>query len=57
MHPRERPFGSESAVQAIEIDYPQRSGWISGSQSWLMFWLVGSMIAAFALRSLFGVQL
>lgn len=50
LHPREAPFPSESVVRAIEIDYPDRHGWASGSGAWLVYWFVVSMVAAFLVR-------
>jgi hypothetical protein len=43
LNPGEQPFGPDSPVQAIEIDYPERSSWTSGSDSWLTSWFVLSM--------------
>ena len=50
LHPRETPFARNSIVQAVEIDYPDRLGWISGSSSWLIYWFVASMVVAFLVR-------
>jgi hypothetical protein len=64
LNPAEPPFGPDAAVQSIEIDYPQRSSWTSGTQpqllgmpAWVAYWLVVSMIAAFAFRGLFRVNI
>ena len=57
LHPREVPFLPDSPVQAITIDYPQRPGWASGSGSWLVYWFVASMIAAFCVRPLLKVNI
>jgi hypothetical protein len=50
VHPRERPFPRDSVVQSVEIDYPDRDGWTSGSGSWLVYWFVVSIVAAFCVR-------
>ena len=50
LHPREAPFPRGSVVQTVEIDYPERDARASGSGSWLVYWLVVSLIAAFCLR-------
>ncbi len=50
LHPRETPLSSESIVRAIEIDYPDRPGWASGSGAWLIFWFVVSMVVALLVR-------
>lgn len=50
LHPLEPPFPRGSVIQAIEIDYPDRDGWASGSGSWLIFWFLVSIVAAFCVR-------
>jgi hypothetical protein len=64
LNPAEPPFGPDGPVQSIEIEYPQRSSWTSGTQpellgmpAWVAYWLVVSMIAAFAFRGLFKVSI
>lgn len=57
LHPRESPFPQDSAVQSIEVTYPSRSSWVSGSSTWLAFWFIASMVAAFAVRPLIGVDI
>jgi len=50
MHPSEKPFDPESAVQSIEIIYPSRASWTSGTDSWVIYWFVTSMVAALIVR-------
>jgi hypothetical protein len=57
LHPRERAFGPQSPVRAIEIEYPTRSSWTSGSNSWLVYWFVASMVGALAFRRVLKVNL
>ena len=57
MHPWEPPFGPDSPVQSIAIDYPKRSSWTCGSDSWMIYWFVVSIVAAFCLRGVVGVNL
>jgi hypothetical protein len=57
LHPRERPFGPDSPVRAIEIEYPTRSSWTSGSNSWLIYWFVASMVGALAFRRVLNVNI
>jgi hypothetical protein len=57
LHPWEQPFRPTSPVQSIEIDYPTRSSWTSGSNSWVIYWFVVSLIAAFCFRKVVGVNL
>jgi hypothetical protein len=57
LHPWERPFGLRSPVSEIEIEYPTRSSWTSGSNSWLVYWFVASMLGALAFRRVLKVNL
>ncbi len=57
LHPGEKPFDLESPVQQIEVDYPRRAAWTSGSNSWLVYWFVASMVAALALRRMLNVNI
>jgi hypothetical protein len=56
MYPEERPFAPDFPVQSIEIDYPQRSAWTSGTDSWWKYWLVASMVAGFCFRRVLNVN-
>ena len=57
LNPAEKPFAVDSAVQSIAIAYPERDSWTSGTDNWVIYWLVVSMVAAFALKSVFNVNL
>jgi hypothetical protein len=57
MHPDEMPFAPESPVQSIEIEYPPRPGWITGTDWWVVYWFGVSLIAGFCLRGVFRVNL
>jgi hypothetical protein len=57
LHPRESPFPPDSPVQGIEIDYPQRQGFTCGSRTWVIYWFVASMVAAFAAKPFLKVSL
>jgi hypothetical protein len=57
LYPCEEPFGPDSQVRSIEIEYPERSSRISGTDSWVLYWLGVSMVAAFCCRRLFKVNL
>ena len=56
LNPYEEPFRPNSPIQSIEIDYPQRSSWTSGTDSWIIYWFVVSMIAALGFRRLLNVN-
>jgi hypothetical protein len=55
VNPSESPFGPDAPVQSITIDYPKRSSWTCGSDSWVIYWFVVSMAVAFCCRKLVGV--
>jgi len=57
LHPLERAFGPHSPVRSIEIEYPARSSWTSGTNSWVIYWFIASMVAAFAFRKALKVNL
>ena len=47
--------GPDSAVQSIEIDYPERTSLTDGTESWALLWFVWSMKAAGWLGGLVGL--
>jgi len=57
LHPAEAPFDPDSTVQSIDIDYPQRSSWTSGTDWWVYYWFVVSMIAALCFHRVLGVNI
>jgi hypothetical protein len=56
-NPREKPFGPDSPVRSIEIEYPTRSGWLTGTDNWVIYWFVVSLLAGFCFRGLLKVNL
>ena len=56
LHPAEEPLRPSSMIQSIDIDYPKRSSWTSGSDSWLIFWFLGSMVSAVCFRRFLNVD-
>jgi len=57
LHPGEQPFGPEAPVQSIEIDYPERDSWTSGTDSWVLYWFGVSMLAGLCFRPLLKVNM
>jgi hypothetical protein len=56
-YPWEEPFGPDSPVRSIEIDYPDRSPWkLFGAEPWVVYWFVVSLIAALCFRRLLNVK-
>jgi hypothetical protein len=56
MNPGEPPFPPGSPVRSIEINYPGRSSWTSGTDYWVGYWFLASMVGAFAFRGLLKVN-
>jgi hypothetical protein len=56
LYPEEQPFAPDSPVQSINIAYPARSSWVSGTDSWWIYWLVASMVAGFCFRGVLNVN-
>jgi hypothetical protein len=56
-NPWEKPFDDGSPIQSIEIDYPNRSSWTSGTNNWVIYWFIMSMVAGFCLRGPLNVNI
>jgi hypothetical protein len=56
LNPWEKPFGSESPVQSIAVAYPERQSWTSGTDWWIFYWFVVSMLSALCFRGVFKVN-
>jgi hypothetical protein len=46
LFPLEKPFKPDSVVQSIRIDYPDRMSRFSGTDSWLLYFFVASLVFA-----------
>jgi hypothetical protein len=57
LYPAEKPFSPDSAIQSIEITYPDRESWTSGTDLWLVYWFIASMVAAFLFKPLLNVNI
>jgi hypothetical protein len=57
LNPLEKPFGPDSPIRSIEIDYPKRSSWTCGTDSWVIYWFAVSMVAALCLTRVIHVNL
>jgi hypothetical protein len=56
LNPCEEPFLPNSPVQSIEIAYPGRSSWTSGTDSWVVYWFIVSFVAALCFRRVLNVN-
>jgi hypothetical protein len=54
--PGEQPFGPDSLIHSIAIDYPERSARIWGTSWWVIYWFVISFIAALCFRRVLNVN-
>jgi hypothetical protein len=57
LHPAERPFERDSPIQSIAIDYPRRTSWTSGADTWVVYWFAVSMVSGFAFRRVLNVNM
>lgn len=57
IHPREQPFAADSRVQSIEVTYPDRRSYVAGTNHWIIYWFVVSMIAAFVAKPFLKVNI
>jgi hypothetical protein len=55
-HPAEAPFRPDAPVRSIEIEYPSRPSWTSGTDWWVVYWFAVSMVAALCFRRALNVQ-
>ncbi|MGO9469164.1 MAG: hypothetical protein ACLQVF_33980 [Isosphaeraceae bacterium] len=55
LNPWEPPFRPGDPVRSIEIDYPERSSWICGTDTWVIYWFAVSMVAALCFRRAMNV--
>jgi len=57
LYPLEKPFTSDSPVHSISIDYPERDSRIYGTDWWIVYFFVASMVFAFLFKPLIKVRI
>ena len=57
LHPLERPFGSDSPVNSISIDYPDRLSRTSGTDWWVIYFFAASMVFALIFKPFLKVRI
>lgn len=57
LHPLERPFRAASPVTSIEVDYPARDSFTSGTDWWVAYFFVASMVFALLFKPLVKVRI
>jgi len=57
MYPAEKPLAADTAVESISIDYPERSGNVAGSNGWLIYFFIASMVFAILFKPVLKVRI
>ena len=57
LHPIEKPFTKDSPVSSIEIAYPERDSKVCGTDWWIVYFFICSMVFAFAFKPFFNVRI
>jgi uncharacterized membrane protein (DUF106 family) len=57
LYPLEKPFASDSPVQSISVDYPARDSRIHGTDWWIVYFFVASLVFAFLFKPFLQVRI
>ena len=57
LYPWEKPFGPDSLVQSISINYPDRLSKTSGTDWWLIYFFVASLVFALIFKPFLKVRI
>lgn len=57
LHPWEKPFRTDSVVQSISVDYPDRLSRTSGTNWWLIYFFIASMVFALFFKPFLKVKI
>jgi hypothetical protein len=57
LNPAEPAFPPSSPIQAVEVAYPDRDSWIYGTNAWVIYWFIASMVAALLAKPFLKVHL
>lgn len=57
LHPMEKPLKSDSIIQSISIDYPDRPSKTSGTGWWLIYFFIASMVFALIFKPILKVKI
>jgi len=57
LYPQEKPFKKNDVVHSISVTYPNRESWTSGTNWWMLYFFVVSMLFALAFKPVFKVKL
>jgi len=56
-NPLEKPFRPDSQVSSVSIDYPDRPGLTCGTDYWVIYFFIVSMVFAFAFKPVLKVRI
>jgi len=57
MYPDEKPFPADSPVKSISLDYPDRKSFTSGTDWWIAYFFVMSLIVALIFKPMLKVKI
>jgi uncharacterized membrane protein (DUF106 family) len=57
LHPLEKPFSKESPVYSINVEYPERDSKVCGTDWWILYFFICSMVFAFAFKPFLNVRI
>jgi len=57
LYPSERPFGPDSIVESISVDYPERLSRTSGTDWWLIYFFIASLVFALIFKPFLKVRI
>jgi len=57
LYPLEKPFGPDSPVQSVSINYPDRISHTSGTDWWLIYFFIASMVFALLFKPFLKVKI
>ena len=57
MYPDEKPFAADSPVKSISLDYPDRISMTSGTDWWIVYFFVMSLVVALIFKPMLKVKI
>ncbi len=57
LHPLEKPFTKDDPVFSIAVEYPDRDSKVCGTDWWIFYFFICSMVFAFAFKPFFNVRI
>ena len=57
LHPVEKPFTGDSPITSLAIDYPSRASFTSGSDWWIIYFFIASIVFALIFKPFVNVRI